>query len=142
MDSNLTRRRFLETSVALLGLSLAGCGDAPAPVAFAVSDGSFMVKGVEKIPAGSAVAFTFPNGEPGLIFTTADGKTAALSAKCTHAGCTVEWEGPHDTKAPLRCPCHESEFALDGQVLSGPARVPLTRFIVASVGKELLLKRV
>jgi glycine/D-amino acid oxidase-like deaminating enzyme/nitrite reductase/ring-hydroxylating ferredoxin subunit len=44
------------------------------------------------------------------------------SAVCTHAGCAVHWnafEGCWD------CPCHGSQFSIDGQVLSGPAARPL-----------------
>ena len=44
----------------------------------------------------------------------------ALSAVCTHLGCTVgqQDEGYH-------CPCHGSLFAPDGANLSGPAPRPL-----------------
>jgi glycine/D-amino acid oxidase-like deaminating enzyme/nitrite reductase/ring-hydroxylating ferredoxin subunit len=44
------------------------------------------------------------------------------SAVCTHAGCAVHWntfEGCWD------CPCHGSQFGVDGQVLNGPAARPL-----------------
>lgn len=40
----------------------------------------------------------------------------AFSLECTHLGCQVEFK-----KTKLICPCHGSEFALDGTVLKGPA---------------------
>jgi len=50
---------------------------------------------------------------------------AACSAICTHKGCEVEYDGK--SKAWF-CPCHGSEFALDGKVVRGPARKPLEQF--------------
>ena len=44
----------------------------------------------------------------------------ALSARCTHRGCTVEASGTE-----FACPCHRARFAADGAVVSGPARDPL-----------------
>lgn len=44
----------------------------------------------------------------------------ALSAICTHLGCTVA-----RSKAGLACPCHGSRFAADGTHLGGPASRPL-----------------
>lgn len=44
----------------------------------------------------------------------------ALSAVCTHLGCTVNAEG-----AGYRCPCHGSSFAADGRATAGPAPRPL-----------------
>ncbi len=44
----------------------------------------------------------------------------ALSAVCTHLGCTVARSGDR-----LACPCHGSRFAADGRNLSGPAARPL-----------------
>ncbi len=40
----------------------------------------------------------------------------ALSAVCTHLGCTVEREGEG-----FHCPCHGSAFAGDGAYRGGPA---------------------
>jgi len=47
----------------------------------------------------------------------------AMSAVCTHLGCTVgkvEWG--------YQCPCHGSKFDSSGRVLAGPAPTPLPRF--------------
>jgi cytochrome b6-f complex iron-sulfur subunit len=44
----------------------------------------------------------------------------ALSAVCTHLGCTVALTGDE-----LTCPCHASRFASDGANLAGPASRPL-----------------
>jgi Rieske Fe-S protein len=47
-----------------------------------------------------------------------DGKTKKKVSKvCTHMGCILDLSGNK-----LLCPCHGSEFSLDGKVLVGPAR--------------------
>ena len=68
----------------------------------------------------------FPKGkltplprEPVLIGRD-DGGLFAISAICTHLGCTV-LEGDEG----LACPCHGSRFSADGANLSGPAPRPL-----------------
>lgn len=43
--------------------------------------------------------------------------TTALSAKCTHLGCTIN----KAENGRLLCPCHGSEFDLEGKVIKGPA---------------------
>jgi Rieske Fe-S protein len=49
----------------------------------------------------------------------------ALSATCTHQGCTVRFVAGNDL---LQCPCHGSQFGLDGAVIEGPANRPLAVF--------------
>jgi cytochrome b6-f complex iron-sulfur subunit len=54
-------------------------------------------------------------------------KLRALSAKCTHEGCTVQFV-PAD--GIVWCACHNGKFALDGRVISGPPPRPLAAFKV------------
>ena len=44
----------------------------------------------------------------------ADGKVQAFTATCTHEGCFVDFR--QDSKQYL-CPCHQSPFTLDGEVI-------------------------
>ena len=59
---------------------------------------------------------------------------AALSALCTHRGCTLRWE---DTRRLLVCPCHEGQFDERGNVVSGLPRRPLPHVHVGIVAGEV-----
>ncbi len=52
-----------------------------------------------------------------------EGKTYAISLKCSHLGCTVKI-----TSSDIKCPCHGSIFDLNGYPIKGPAKNPLKRF--------------
>jgi len=56
-----------------------------------------------------------------FVMRLADG-FRALSSVCTHLGCITRFQP--DAKQ-IACPCHGSRFALDGEVLAGPAPRPL-----------------
>jgi glycine/D-amino acid oxidase-like deaminating enzyme/nitrite reductase/ring-hydroxylating ferredoxin subunit len=46
----------------------------------------------------------------------------ARSAACTHLGCHIHW---NSFERCWDCPCHGSQFSIDGSVLNGPAIHPL-----------------
>lgn len=62
----------------------------------------------------------------------------AFGPQCTHLGCAYHWE---DGKNEFICPCHNSVFAVDGRVISGPAPRPLDRYEAKVQGTHLLLGR-
>jgi cytochrome b6-f complex iron-sulfur subunit len=66
-----------------------------------------------------------------FIFRAKAGYLYALSAICTHLGCTTRWkpEGiPGHPEGVIACPCHGSVFSKKGDVLHGPAPRALDRF--------------
>ena len=56
------------------------------------------------------------------VWKDESGTPRALSASCTHLGCTVTWNNADRT---WDCPCHGSMFTCDGRVIHGPATKPL-----------------
>ena len=47
-----------------------------------------------------------------------DGGILAVSSKCTHLGCSIQFNSKHNR---FECPCHASAFDQRGKVLSPPA---------------------
>ena len=64
------------------------------------------------------------DGKSVAAYRDGQGDVHAVSATCTHLGCTVRWNG---AERSWDCPCHGSRFDLDGTVLTGPAVAPLER---------------
>ena len=59
------------------------------------------------------------------VVKNADNKIVAFGPQCTHLACAYHWEASADK---FVCPCHGSEFSVDGKVLMGPATRPLDRY--------------
>lgn len=85
----------------------------------------------------SAKIFRF-GSRPGLLIMNGDGTYRALSATCTHLGCTVQY------RSDLRqiwCACHNGIYDLNGRNVSGPPPRPLDVFEVHSRGDEIVVRR-
>ncbi len=63
-----------------------------------------------------------------IIVFEAAGTLKALSAKCTHEGCTVQYS---PGESVIWCACHNGHFDLDGRVVSGPPPRPLPKYVVS-----------
>ena len=70
------------------------------------------------------------------VVKLADSQVVAYGPQCTHLGCAYHWD---DSKHEFICPCHNSLFALDGQVIAGPAPRPLDRYETKVDKNKLLL---
>jgi len=71
-----------------------------------------------------------------LVMHLTDSVLYAVSAICTHMGCTVDYK--KDT-GQITCPCHGSQYALDGTVTRGPAKQPLKRYDVMIENGQVLI---
>jgi cytochrome b6-f complex iron-sulfur subunit len=93
-------------------------------------------KSVEMKP-NSGKIFRF-GSRPGLLIMNNDGTYRALSATCTHLGCTVQY------RSDLReiwCACHNGTYDLNGRNISGPPPRPLDVFDVHLRGEEIVVSR-
>ena len=93
-------------------------------------------KTVEMKP-NSGKIFRF-GSRPGLLIMNNDGTYHALSATCTHLGCTVQY------RSDLReiwCACHNGTYDLNGRNVSGPPPRPLDVFDVHLRGEEIVVSR-
>lgn len=62
-----------------------------------------------------------------IVFRDPSDRLRALSAKCTHEGCTVQYSAGEGL---VWCACHNGRFDLDGRVISGPPPKPLLEYAV------------
>lgn len=97
--------------------------------------------GVPTEYALSAVNEKFKKDQRVWIVRQEDGSFFAISAICTHLGCTPNWFA-NDNK--FKCPCHGSGFFRDGTNYEGPAPRPLDRFKISldTVGRLVVDKGV
>jgi cytochrome b6-f complex iron-sulfur subunit len=60
---------------------------------------------------------------------------SALTAVCTHEGCTIT----NVSGTTFVCPCHGSQFNTSGSVVKSPATRPLTSYATAFAGTTLTI---
>ncbi|MDQ3933128.1 MAG: FAD-dependent oxidoreductase [Actinomycetota bacterium] len=58
------------------------------------------------------------DGEQVAVARDSEGTLHAVSPRCTHLGCIVQW---NQAESSWDCPCHGSRFTRDGAVIDGPA---------------------
>lgn len=78
---------------------------------------------VHGVAAGSGIVLDL-DGEKAAVHRDELGQLHVVSAVCTHMGCLVDW---NEAERTWDCPCHGSRFAVDGEVLDGPATQPLAQ---------------
>lgn len=95
----------------------------PAPPTAATPSGAVRLAASNQLPAGQGATYRDPtDGNPDLIIRQPNGQLVAFTALCTHAGCTVGYQG-----GQILCPCHGATYsAQTGAVESGPAPAGLS----------------
>lgn len=96
------------------------------------------LKDAQKLPQGSALMFKF-GPAPAMLIHHNDGTWVALTAVCTHLGCTVQYE-PQLHR--IHCACHGGVYdSRTGANVSGPPPKPLKLFKVAVSDTGVLVSR-
>ncbi|CQR61088.1 FAD-dependent oxidoreductase [Streptomyces leeuwenhoekii] len=78
---------------------------------------------VDSLPPGEG-ALVRVGGERLAVYRDEAGALHAVSSRCTHLGCLVNFNA---AERAWECPCHGSRFDTDGKVIQGPATRPLER---------------
>ena len=129
MDQPLPRRKALKWIWAAAGTGLALLCGAGLRYLFPnnppIRKTRFRLGKAGEYPMGQAD--TRHKKELNLFIVRDEKGFTALSADCTHLGCSIDWFG---VDGQFRCPCHGSRFDLAGKNLTGPAPRPLERFPV------------
>lgn len=131
--NELTRREAINLAwLASLGFFLVPIGGVTVLFAFPrFREGEF---GGRFVLGTVGEVFPPPDADPGVntrgkfwLSRTANGSLLAIYKVCTHLGCLYNWQ-PQEHK--FICPCHGSQFQLDGTYIQGPAPRSLDRFVV------------
>jgi len=93
---------------------------------YEAGDITFFEKG-RVYPFGSASFF---------LYRTEDGGFIAVSSKCTHLGCIIQFNANHDR---FECPCHASAFEKNGKVIMSPATRALDYYPVSFNNNKVLV---
>jgi len=148
-DSCCSRRTLLTgIGIALAGAALASCGGGGSDAVDAAIDApgacptNELCLDVTKAPntalanTGGFVIVTATVGKLVVVRTSATA-AAALSAICTHQGCTVTYQS---STMKLFCPCHGAQFTLTGAVAAAPATQPLKTYTATVAGTIVTVK--
>ena len=87
--------------------------------------GRINVGKVADLPAAGSPPVNLPKVK--LWLSNTDKGVAALYKVCTHLGCLYNW---NSQEGKFICPCHGSQFQLNGTYIQGPAPRSLDRFVV------------
>lgn len=122
-SSRLNRRRFLTVlgAVAVIPACSGTASGEPVPV------GDVPAGNVKDLPIGSLLAIGL---DPVCIGRDKRG-IYAMTLTCTHMGCNMAVDGYVSSRG-LSCSCHGSAFDANGDVVQGPATVPLVHYAVTA----------
>jgi thiosulfate dehydrogenase [quinone] large subunit len=109
-------------------------GSNPAGGSSSVPSGAVKLGPASRLPRGQAATYGDPaDGSPDILIRESDGSLKAFSAVCTHAGCTVGYEG-----GVIVCPCHGGEYSAEtGEVIAGPPPSGLAPKKVLEAGGQI-----
>jgi len=71
-----------------------------------------------------------------FLYRMEDGGFIAVSSKCTHLGCIIQFNANHDR---FECPCHASAFNKNGGVMMSPATRALDYYPIAFKRDKVLV---
>ena len=135
-----SRREFL--GYGLAGMAISACGGCSGKPDIITSE----VNGILRLTEAESSALleaqsgllvqSKQGGHKIMVVHNGNGSLFAVSAVCTHKGCNVSFD---EKLGHLRCPCHGSEFGLDGQNIKGPADLPLKSYNIRTEDSRVVI---
>lgn len=107
------------------------------PTSAELSSDTVLAGKIGDLKTNSGKIFRF-GSRPALLVMTSDGQYHAMSAVCTHLGCTVQYRGDLHN---VWCACHNGMYDLNGRNISGPPPRPLETYDVFVKGDEIYVRR-
>jgi cytochrome b6-f complex iron-sulfur subunit len=134
---NPTRREFVKAGAAAV-VACAGCSmlarKREPDLTLKLVDGEIRIPNAT---LQESLVLEIPDVQRVLLFRVSDGSVHAVSITCTHLGCDVEYARD---RGRIECPCHGSEYDVEGRNLRGPAKKPLTRYAASREGNEIVVR--
>ena len=155
--SEINRRDFIKGATLIVGGMITVAIGIPA-VAYLIdpalrkdtSEGWIPIGKLEDMPVGTPTPFSFTlvqvngwertstsHGGYVLRKSEAPDDLLILNSRCTHLGCTVNWD---NADRVYLCPCHDAKFSEKGLVLDGPPPRPLDRYQEHRVTEDGMLE--
>ena len=128
----MKRRSFLDWMVGVLGATLGALVLYPVvrflepPKIPEAATRRVLAAKKDELAPGSFKIFPFGT-QPGILIRDASGSYRALTAVCTHLGCTVQFRKDSNS---IWCACHNGVYDLTGRNVSGPPPRPLDQYVV------------
>lgn len=131
MSDKISRRDFIKRSAVgviaggaiLSSLDLTALANSPAARGVFKNAGDDTVVKLADNAALTKVGGSVKISDEMMLIRKSESTFIAVRTICTHKGCDVELEGDK-----FVCPCHGSEFTVDGVVTQGPATKNLKIF--------------
>ena len=143
----LERRTFLKAAIGTLGAVYAGLIGYPiyrylaSPIEEAAMLGAVSEVTLDNalaLPLNAALMFKFGT-RPAMLIHHENDTWTALSAVCTHLGCTPAYQ---PDKKIIFCPCHGGVYDPNtGANIAGPPPKPLTEFKVSIANGKITVSR-
>jgi Rieske Fe-S protein len=155
--SEVNRRDFIKGATVIIGGMITAVIGIPA-IAYLIDpalkesakEGWVPIGKLEDMPVGSPTPFSFTivqvNGwertstsHGGYVLRKSEDPNdlLILNSRCTHLGCTVNWDNADKV---YLCPCHDAKFNEQGLVLAGPPPRPLNRYEEYRVTEDGILE--
>jgi Rieske Fe-S protein len=144
-ETHVSRRELMRLGTAMTAASLGeGCrwvGSRKADVSVKQNAGTIRLspeQSSQLMRKGESLLIESP-GIAGKILAlqAGDGRLYAVNSVCTHMGCDVLYD---EHLGHIRCPCHGSEYGLDGHNIKGPAKRPLVSYKIDTAGDRIVIE--